>query len=81
MVTTDPDYQRQGHASRLIKKGLEMADRDGRRWYAACWPSSAVVYMKLGFKFLAEETIDLSPFGGEGTVSLKLLVREPQLVK
>ncbi len=58
--------------------GLRFADQAGKKWYAACWPEAAVLYQKLGFKFLAKETLDLSLYGGEGKASLTLLTRDPQ---
>jgi GNAT superfamily N-acetyltransferase len=79
MIATHPDYQRQGHARRLLEEGLKIADREGKMWYAGCWPASVPLYKKVkGFEYVAEESIDMGRYGGEGLVSMKLFIRKPQ---
>ena len=77
MIVTHPSYKGQGHAKRLIQMGLRFADEKRRKWYAACWPTSVKLYRQLGFQYLAQETVDLSKYEGEGKEVLVLLVKEP----
>jgi len=78
MLVTHPDYQRQGHAIRLVQQALKFADETNRKWYAGCWPASASMYKKLGFVYQTMESLDLSKYGATGTATFTLLTREPK---
>lgn len=78
MIATLPDYQKQGHGRRLVERGLEMADKEGKAWYAGCWPASVPLYRNVGgFEYITEESINMARYGGEGLLSMKLFVRRP----
>jgi GNAT superfamily N-acetyltransferase len=79
IIATLREYQGQGHAMRLLHEGIKMADRDHGKWYAGCWPASAPLYGKVkGFEYVAEESIDMSQYGGSSPISMRLFIREPQ---
>jgi hypothetical protein len=55
-----------------------MADTEGKKWYAGCWPASVPLYKQVGgFNYITKESIDMSRYGGEGVVSMRLFVRKP----
>lgn len=78
MIATRPEYQRQGHARRLLEVGLKMADDDEKPWYAGCWPESVSLYQKVGgFEYITEERLDMTQYGGNAVLSMKLFLRRP----
>jgi predicted N-acetyltransferase YhbS len=80
-VVTYPEYQRQGHAKRLVKLGLKFADKADKKWYAACLTAaSTTMYKNLGFEFQTEEVIDLSKYGSTGKATVTVLTRESQSI-
>ncbi|KAJ5766135.1 Acyl-CoA N-acyltransferase [Penicillium nucicola] len=60
MLAVHPSYQGRGLASRLLKWGLERADREGVEVYLSSSPEGRPVYEKYGFRFLESS----SPFPG-----------------
>lgn len=78
MIATLPEYQGQGHGRRLVQTGLNIADKEGKIWYAGCWPASVPLYRKVGgFDYITEESINMTHYRGEGVLSMRLFVRKP----
>ena len=81
-MATLQDYQRRGFATRLLARGLKMADKDGKKWYAGCYEEAVPLYEnpRWHFKYVTEESIDLKRYGGDGVTTMKLYIREPLAV-
>lgn len=73
----------QGHATRLVKWGLEQADASGARIYLEATCEGAPIYKRHGWKAVEELSWNLDDYGiddagdGEGKIKLLLMVREP----
>ncbi|KAH8783989.1 hypothetical protein BGZ57DRAFT_220448 [Hyaloscypha finlandica] len=78
LLATNPAYQRRGLASKLLKHVLQVADREGRMSYIEATEAGFPVYQKLLFKQVDIIEVDLSRWGGKGTVSNRIMQREPQ---
>ena len=53
-IAVDPEYQRRGIATLLMKQGLEWADADGLPTYLEATPEGALMYPKFGFEKVRE---------------------------
>lgn len=77
LLATDPDFQRKGLATMLLKHGLAAADAEGRTTYIGATPAGRLVYTKVGFRDIDFLTVDLSKWGGE-PVDNRMMLRDPQ---
>lgn len=64
LLGTLPTFERQGAASRLIRRGLERADEMGVPAYVDSSPTGLKLYEKMGFRQCGEMKVDLSRFEG-----------------
>ncbi|KAH6678326.1 acyl-CoA N-acyltransferase [Halenospora varia] len=78
LLYVSPEYQRKGLASMLLRYGLEMADREGKRAYIEATAKGKVVYERLGFEVVDLVEVDLKEWGGEGVERNWIMVREPK---
>ena len=76
-LAVHPDHQGKGLASKLLKAGLEDADRAQAQTYIEASPAGLPVYLKYGWKIIDEMTVDMTPYGGHGIESQPFLMREP----
>jgi len=77
LVATDPDYQRRGLATMLLRHGLALADADNMRTYIEATASGHPVYLKLGWKDVDRLDIDLKKWGIEEPGYHWAMIREP----
>ena len=77
MLAIHPNHQRKGLGSRLIRLGLEEADRLGARTYIEASPAGLPVYLRYGWRPVEEKLLDLRPYGCEGIEHHLFLMREP----
>ncbi|KFY59451.1 hypothetical protein V497_04261 [Pseudogymnoascus sp. VKM F-4516 (FW-969)] len=57
LLATDPEFQGKGCASMLLKYGLDLADKEGRRAYIEATPAGLPLYKKLGWVIVDEAEI------------------------
>ncbi|KAF2804581.1 uncharacterized protein BDZ99DRAFT_481054 [Mytilinidion resinicola] len=74
-LNTDPDYERRGCASMLIKYGLEIADRLFIPVWVESSPMALPLYQRHGFEIVEEVNFPTEKWRHEYTVTL----RKPQL--
>lgn len=76
MVGTNPKYQNQGAASKLLEWGLERADDKRLAAYVEGAPAGLRLYEKFGFKEVARLQLDMSPWK-EGNYFNLCMIRQP----
>lgn len=83
LLGTDPEFQRRGCASALLKHVLDMADAEGRKAYIEATAAGFPVYKKLGWKVIDKLEFDIDEKdlvkGGETTWYNWVMMREPVL--
>ena len=57
LLATDPQFQGKGCATMLLKYGLELADREGRKAYIEATSAGLPLYKKLGWVVVDEAEI------------------------
>jgi len=77
LLATDPDYQRRGLGSMLLRHGLAMADADSKKTYVEATELGYPVYLKLGWKEVDRLELDLKKWGQEKPGYHWIMVREP----
>ncbi|EEH17758.2 hypothetical protein PABG_00321 [Paracoccidioides brasiliensis Pb03] len=84
ILATSPAFERQGHASRLLKWGIEKAEADGARILLEATPAGLPLYQRLGWNVVDEMRIKLADHGvdaegdQDGCAVLYIMIREPQ---
>ena len=76
-----PEHQGKGLSGRLLRPGLEEADKAGAQTYIEASPAGLPVYLKYGWKIVDEMVIDMRPYGGHGVEHQPFLMREPGALK
>jgi hypothetical protein len=64
----------------LVQWSTDLADREGLLVFLEAMPSAEVFYEKFEFVKVSTATHDLSKWGGEGTYTHVMMVREPKKV-
>ena len=77
ILAVSPTHQRLGLGSKLIRRGLEAADKDGAQTFIEASPAGLPLYLKHGWEPVDELVIDMRPHGGEGIEVNPSLMREP----
>lgn len=77
LLGTLPEYQGRGIGSAMLKWGMEKADAWQTRIFLEATPEGVSLYIKNGWKPLEEVTLDYRPFGGVGSESFVLMMRDP----
>ncbi|KAF7560294.1 hypothetical protein G7046_g3843 [Stylonectria norvegica] len=75
LLHTDPEHQRRGAGSMLVKWGLAEADRLGIDAFLESSEAGRALYEKLGFGKVGELIVDLSPWGGPSELDCLMMVR------
>lgn len=76
-LATLPEHQGKGCGTLLLKSGLEKVDAEGRKVWLEATPQGRHLYVKLGWKDVAEEATDLGEYGSAGGVQVTLgMMRE-----
>jgi len=67
----------------LLNGVVEKADREGRRIYLEATPDGKGIYLKMGWKVVANIVVDVEKFGGEeGQIYTNWpMIRDPQPIK
>ncbi|KAL8723195.1 MAG: hypothetical protein Q9225_000461 [Loekoesia sp. 1 TL-2023] len=63
VLFTHPEYQGQGLASMLLRRGLEEIDARSQRCYLEATPAGLPIYRKLGWTVVDEIKTDLGKYG------------------
>lgn len=76
---TDPEYQQQGIATKLLDYGLALADEIGIFAYLEASPAGLALYKKLGFEEVGSFDINLSKYkpGAPEVYTTTLMIRQP----
>ena len=74
----DPEYQRQGIGSLLLKWGVKKADELGANIWLTSTPKAASTYERNGWKVMERYEVDLGRHGGEGLYVRRWMLREPK---
>ncbi|OGE53953.1 hypothetical protein PENARI_c007G02783 [Penicillium arizonense] len=77
LLATLPAYQGRGFGTAVLKWGIEKADTSKSRIFLEATPEGVPLYLKYGWKQLEEVTMDYRPFGGDGSESFYLMMRDP----
>jgi GNAT superfamily N-acetyltransferase len=80
-LATHPDARGRGYASKLLKWGINEAERNGARIYLESTPMAHELYQRYGWHDTDEMRFILAEYGGEGKIILKTMIREPQTVQ
>jgi GNAT superfamily N-acetyltransferase len=75
-LCTDPQHQKRGAASIMLKWGMEKADELDLETYLDSSQVARPIYEKLGFEFLKWVEFDRVPWGGEGVDRYGCMVRK-----
>ncbi|OAX78674.1 hypothetical protein ACJ72_07018, partial [Emergomyces africanus] len=84
LIATSPAFERQGHASRLLKWGIEKAERDRARIFLEATPAGLPLYERLGWRVVDTMHVKLGDFGidaegdGDGYAQFYVMIRDPQ---
>ena len=78
LLATAPQHQRKGIGRLCMRWGLEKADALKAKVYLEATMDGYPLYSSLGFKPLDEITLDYTQWGGQGSQSLILMMRDPQ---
>lgn len=77
LLATLPSFQRRGIGSALLRWGTTQADALGCRVYLEATGEGYPLYFKYGFRKMEEVTLDRAWFGGSGTETFILMIRDP----
>jgi predicted acetyltransferase len=75
LLHTDPQHQRRGAASMLLKWGTDEADRLGIPSYLESSEEGRPLYEKFGYETVDVVTVDFSKWGGPTDASSCLMLR------
>ncbi|KAK2749523.1 hypothetical protein FQN55_003220 [Onygenales sp. PD_40] len=84
LINTSPEFERQGHGSRMMKWGTERADAENAKMFLEATPTGKPMYERHGFKAVEVLRVKLADYGvdGEGDedgyVVFTIMVREPR---
>ena len=75
LLQTDPQHQRRGAGSMLIKRFIDVADQLKIHAYLESSPMGQGLYTKLGFEVFDEMMFDMEAWGGSGTHTTTYMLR------
>jgi hypothetical protein len=64
----------------LLKQVLQRADKEGKVAYIEATDTGYPLYLRLGWKQIDVIELDLSKYGGKGTASNRIMLREAQSI-
>ena len=74
---TDPNHQRRGAGTMLLKWGTEQADRLGLPLYLDATADGKRLYEKHDFRVIDKIVFDFAKWGGPSVVESVVMVRQP----
>ncbi|KAK6544028.1 hypothetical protein TWF694_000742 [Orbilia ellipsospora] len=77
VLVTDPEHQKRGAGSMLLKWGTEKADAAGLPSYLEATEAGLEFYRRAGFVGIHTERFDLAKYGGVGKDSSTVMIRQP----
>ena len=77
VLAVSPHHQRKGLGALLICDGLALADKYNARTYIEASPVGLQLYLRHGWELVDDILMDMTPFGGTGIASEKILMRAP----
>lgn len=77
LLVTDPGHQRRGAGALLVEWGTRKADVAQLPSYLEASRPGRPLYARLGFNAAYEREFDLARYGGEGTDSNTVMIRDP----
>ena len=77
ILAVSPHHQRKGLGALLIRDGLSLVDKHNARTYIEASPVGLQLYQRHGWKLIDDISIDMTPYGGTGGASEKILMRAP----
>ncbi|KAK5115960.1 hypothetical protein LTR62_000416 [Meristemomyces frigidus] len=80
VLVTDPQHQRRGAGTLLVKYGCDKADSLGLFAILHASPAGVGVYTKQGFEVIEEKLLDLRPFGVDESEVRRFMIREARAV-
>lgn len=81
LLATLPGYQGRGIGSAMLRWGLSQADARECRVYLEATGEGYPLYIKHGFRAVEEITLDRGQFGGVGTETFAIMIRDPRPVQ
>ncbi|KAF3911762.1 hypothetical protein AA313_de0206311 [Arthrobotrys entomopaga] len=81
ILVTDPEHQRRGAGSMLLKWGTDKADAAGLPAYLEATDAGLEVYGRAGFVGVHTEEFDLTRYGGVGRDRNTVMIRQPVVKK
>lgn len=75
-LATHPECQGRGVGTKLLEWGMEYADERDARIYLEATMEGYPLYLKHGWRKLEELVLDFEPFGGRGTATYIIMMRE-----
>ncbi|CRG89379.1 hypothetical protein PISL3812_06415 [Talaromyces islandicus] len=78
VLAVDPSHQGQGIGKALLQWGLDEADRLGLITFLESTREGRPLYEKYGFEPTTVDTLELAPFGLEGSLTHTGMVRQPK---
>ena len=76
-LTINPEAQRRGVGSKLLRQGLKEVDERGLEAWIESTPEGLGLYKRFGWEEVGSVTTDLRPYGGKDTETTYWLVRKP----
>lgn len=70
----DPDYQGRGIGGKLMQRGMELVDADGRDCYVEASAAGVGVYRRAGFEVREELPLETAP----GTITIMIRKARPR---
>ena len=64
----------------LLKQVLQRSDKEGKVAYIEATDTGYPLYLRLGWKQIDVIELDLSKYGGKGTASNRIMLREAQSI-
>ncbi|KAK0620093.1 acyl-CoA N-acyltransferase [Immersiella caudata] len=76
LLAVHPDHRNRGTGTRLVKRGIEMADQLGLDMYVVAFEGGYPVYKGSGFEILEHLELDNSVYGGAGVLHRYFMERK-----
>lgn len=80
VLVTEPEEQRRGAGGMLLKWGLDQADQAQLPAYLEASEEGKPLYARWGFEETKKVIFDLTKYGGEGSSSNTVMIRQPKKV-
>ncbi|KAE8554128.1 hypothetical protein EYB25_002666 [Talaromyces marneffei] len=78
LLAVHPDHQKKGIGRKLLQWGLDEADRAGLIAYLEASAEGARLYESAGFEKVKDMAMDLTPFGVNHKLPIRLMMKQPR---